>query len=508
MTQAIAITVLVLFAAGMLLIGFYSKKRANSIDGFLLGGRRMGPWVSAIAYGTSYFSAVIFIGYAGKHGWDVGLGSLWIGIGNALIAALASWLLLASRTRSMTRRLNSRTMPEFFGSRYASDGMKVFAAVIIFIFLVPYAASVYKGLGVMFSAVFPGMPEWSCMLIVALLTAAYLMLGGYVATALNDLIQGVIMIGGIVVMIAVLLARPEVGGFSGMYDKLAAIDEQLVAPLGGDSFGFLAVNIALTSFAVWGMPQMLHKYYAIKDESSIRRGAVISTVFCLITGCGAYFVGSMGHLFIDAAENGMPALEGGYDAIVPTVLYRVFSQSFALNIVLAVVLLLLLSASMSTLSAVVLTSSSAISVDLTAVACKDISPRRQISLTRVLCVVFVALSYFFAIQNISFIVNLMSFAWGVVAGCFIGPFIWGLYSRRTTRAGAWAGMLSGVVTMGALIIITTLTKDCDAAKNDAALFGCIAMAVSFAIVPLVSAITPKLSPKVVSSAFDAPADEQ
>ncbi|HPE96148.1 MAG TPA: sodium:solute symporter, partial [Bacillota bacterium] len=244
MTQTIALIVLVLFAIGMVIIGLVSKKRAQSLDGFLLGGRKMGPWVSALAYGTSYFSAVIFIGYAGKHGWDIGLGSLWIGVGNALIAALAAWLVLAKRTRSMTRRLDSRTMPEYFSARYASTGMKVYSAVIIFVFLVPYAAGVYKGLGSMFSTIFPGTPEWTCMLIVAVLTTIYLILGGYVATALNDLIQGIIMIVGIIVMVTVLLCRPEVGGITGMIDKLTAIDPQLTAPFGGSSFNFLAVNIA------------------------------------------------------------------------------------------------------------------------------------------------------------------------------------------------------------------------------------------------------------------------
>ncbi len=493
MTQLIATISLVVFVIVMLLVGIYSTKKAGTLEGFLLGGRNMGPWLSAFAYGTTYFSAVIFIGYAGMFGWNIGIGSMWIGIGNALIGCLLAWIFLAKRTRRMTRTLNSRTMPELFAARYNSRRMKLYAASIIFIFLVPYAAGVYKGLGTMFSAIFTGADPNTVMFIVAALTGIYLVLGGYVATATNDFIQGIIMIFGIVAMVCILISRPEVGGFAAAFEKLAAIDSQLTDFTGGSSRGFLITNICLTSFGVWGLPQMVHKYYAIKKESDIKIATVVSTIFATLIGCGAYFSGSLSRLFLEADANGFPNVAGGYDNVMPTLLMKALTGSIFSMIVLSVILLLLLSASMSTLSSIVLSSSSAVSVDLVKEIHPDIKPKHQVLLLRVLCVIFIVLSYIFATANISFIVNLMSFSWGVVAGSFIGPYLWGLYSRNVTRAGAWAGMLSGIIVVGCMLIFYTVTAGFDAAKSMAPVFGVSAMAVSLIAVPIVSLFTQQFS---------------
>ncbi|MEG1931332.1 MAG: sodium:solute symporter, partial [Anaerovorax sp.] len=296
MTQIIATISLVVFVALMLFVGIKSAKHAGTVDGFLLGGRNVGPWISAFSYGTSYFSAVIFIGYAGMFGWNMGLSSMWIGIGNAFIGCYLAWKLLAKRTRRMTRKLNARTMPEFFAARFKCRYMKLYAAAIIFLFLVPYAAGVYKGLGTLFSYIFVGASPVTCMAIVAILTGIYLVLGGYVATSINDFIQGIIMVVGIVAMVAILVSRPEVGGFAGAYTKLAAINPELVNLSGGINAPFLMINIALTSFGVWGLPQMVHKYYAINDEKNIRIATIVSTLFALLIGCGAYFTGSLSRL--------------------------------------------------------------------------------------------------------------------------------------------------------------------------------------------------------------------
>ncbi len=501
MTQVITSIALAVYVAAMLGIGLYCRRSAKSLNGFLLGGRSVGPWISAFAYGTSYFSAVIFIGYAGMHGWNIGVGSMWIGIGNAVIGCLAAWLLLAKPTRRMTQKLDASTMPEFFCKRYQSTGLKVYAAVIIFVFLVPYAAGVYKGLGTLFSAVFPGVSEKVIMLLVAVLSAVGLFLGGYMVTAVTDFVQGIIMVAGITAMIIAVVVRPEVGGLAEGFRRLQAIDPELVNLAGGKSFGMLSVNIALTSFGVWGLPQMVHKYYAIKDEKSVRPATVIATAFALLIGVGAYLVGCFGRLFVPATPAGLPDLPGGYDAVVPHILTSVLSGNVLLTVLLAVILLLLLSASMSTLSSLVLSSSSAIAVDLMGVAKPAVKEKNQMLLMRILCLVFVALSYLFATMNISFIVNLMSFSWGIVAGCFIGPFLWGLYSKKITKAGAWAGALSGLAVVLGMVLVKTLTADFAAAKSLAPTYGVIAMAVSVAIVPLVSLFTKGFSESHLDDCF-------
>jgi SSS family transporter len=461
-----------------------------------MGNRNIGAWMSAFAYGTAYFSAVIFIGYAGKNGWDIGMASIWIGIGNAVIGCLLAWLLLARRTRAMTRSLDVKTMPEFFEGRYGVKGMKLYSALIIFIFLVPYSSAVYKGLGSMFTTIFPGVSVNVCMLIVAVITAVFLVLGGYVAAVYTDFAQGVIMIAGTLTMILFLTYNQTVGGFSAALDKLASLDSGLVDVFGGGNWRFLLLNILLTSFGTWGLPQMVSKFYAVRDNAAIKKATIVSTCFALLIGFGAYYTGSLGRLYLD---NTLPA---NYDYVVPATLVAAFgSTGIFANIVLAVIMVLLLSASMSTLSSIVLTSSSAISVDLAPFVIKDYTKERQMLLTRLLCLLFVALSYLFATLQIAIIVSIMSFSWGVVSGSFIGPYVLGLYSKRITKYGAWAGMLGGLLIVAAFTVYKTALAGFDAAIADAPLYGVLAMAASFVLTYGVSLVTPPLNKQIIEKAF-------
>lgn len=512
-TQTVTIIALAIFALAMVCIGVFSSIKTKTIDGFLLGNRGIGPWISAFAYGTSYFSAVVFVGYAGQHGWNIGIGSMWIGIGNAVLGCLVAWLLLAKRTRTMTHTLSAKTMPEFFAARYSSKAMKIFAAIVIFVFLVPYSAAVYNGLGNMFKAIFPNVGVNTWMLVIAVLTGIYLILGGYVATAYTDFVQGIIMIFGVFAMVIALVKTNAVGGFTHFIDNLKVLPAdvqggadgaQLTSIFGGKSFKFLCYNIMLTSFGTWGLPQMVQKYYAIKDTKSIKQATVISTVFALIIGCGAYFVGSLSRLVLN---NQLP--EGGVDNVIPQTLLTAFGDAnMVTTIILAVLLILLLSASMSTLSSIVLSSSSAISVDLIPEIKKNAKPENQVITTRVLCLIFVGLSYLFATMKISIIVNIMSFSWGIVAGTFIGPYIWGIYSKKVTKVGAWAGMIAGFCTVAIPTIIlainnggSLLKEAIPAAAKFAPQMGVSAMAVSLIVVPIVSAFTKKYDDKFLKSVF-------
>ena len=492
--QIYTIVALCVYAVAMALIGCISYGKSKTLDGFLIGGRKIGAWVTAFAYGTTYFSAVVFVGYAGQHGWNIGVGAIWIGIGNAILGCLLSWLLLANRTRKMTKCLDAKTMPDYFEKRYNSKGLKIISAVIIFVFLVPYSAAVYKGLGSLFGAVFPEVESWVWMLIIACLTAVYLVAGGYIATAYTDLVQGIIMLVGVVCLTVAVLSRDAVGGISGLIENLSNFESlpgdpnpttgsQLTDIFGGSSFKFLCVNIMLTSFGTWGLPQMVGKFYAIKDTAAIKRGTIISTIFCIVIGCGAYLIGSTSRLIL-----GGELPEGGIDAIIPTLLTEVLGGGTLGIILLAVIMVLLLSASMSTLEAVVLTSASAVAVDLIpAVRKKETTPEKKMLLTRILCLVFVACSFIFATQNIPIIVSLMSFSWGIVSGCFIGPYIWGLFSRNISKIGAYAGIAAGLLTVGGATLVITINSGFSAAAAKSPEMGVFAMAISLVVVPLVSA---------------------
>ena len=431
--MVIKILMLVVFFAVMLAIGFICRKNSTDVNGFVLGGRSVGPWVTAFAYGTSYFSAVVFVGYAGQFGWKYGIAATWAGIGNALLGSLAAWVVLGRRTRIMTQHLDSATMPQFFEARFGSRSLKIAASLITFIFLIPYTASLYNGLSRLFGMAF-SIDYSVCVVVMALLTGVYVISGGYMATAINDFVQGIIMLIGICAVIGSVLKGQ--GGFLAALDGLGKVADETVSStpgVFGSFFGPDPVNllgvVILTSLGTWGLPQMVQKFYAIRSEKSISTGTIVSTFFAFVVAGGCYFLGGFGRLFsdkIDIAAN-------GYDSVIPTML------SGLPDILIAVVVILVLSASMSTLSSLVLTSSSTLTLDLLkGRVIKDMDEEKQVKIMRCLIVVFVAISVVIAIiqyrSNVTFIAQLMGVSWGALAGAFLAPFLYGLYWKKTTVA--------------------------------------------------------------------------
>lgn len=486
----VKLAMLVVFFGVMVGIGLYCRKHATDVNGFVLGGRAVGPWLTAFAFGTSYFSAVVFVGYAGQFGWKYGIAATWAGIGNALIGSLLAWAVLGRRTRVMTQHLDSSTMPEFFGKRFDSKALKLAASVIIFVFLIPYTASLYNGLSRLFSMAFD--IDYSvCVIVMAVLTGIYVIAGGYMATAINDFIQGIIMIFGIVAVIAAVLNSQ--GGFLDALNGLAQIPaEETAGPnasapgifasfFGPDPLNLLGVVI-LTSLGTWGLPQMVQKFYAIKSEGAITKGMIISTIFALVVAGGCYFLGGFGRLFsdqIDIAAN-------GYDSVIPTML------SGLPNILIAVVVILVLSASMSTLSSLVLTSSSTLTLDfIKPVIAKNMKEKSQLMCMRILVAVFIAISAVLAIiqysSSVTFIAQLMGVSWGALAGAFLAPFLYGLYWKRTTKIACWCSFVFSTVFM--IIVISPLKTFLPALLQSPINSGAFCMLAGLVIVPLVSVFT-------------------
>ena len=446
MDMVIKTGMLVVFFAIMLGTGFYCRKHSTDVDGFVLGGRSVGPWLTAFAYGTSYFSAVVFVGYAGQFGWKYGIAATWAGIGNALIGSLMAWAILGRRTRVMTQHLDSATLPQFFEARFDSKALKLAASVIIFIFLIPYTASLYNGLSRLFGMAFD-IDYAVCVIIMAILTGIYVIAGGYMATAINDFIQGIIMLVGIVAVIGAVLKTQ--GGFMEALKGLAQVSDPEVSEipgvfnsfLGPDPLNLLGV-VLLTSLGTWGLPQMVQKFYAIKSEKAINKGMIISTLFALVVAGGCYFLGGFGRLFSDRID----LASGGYDSIIPTML------SDLSPFLISVVVILVLSASMSTLSSLVLASSSTLTLDfIKGTLIKELDTKKQLLIIRVLIAVFIAISVVIAIvqyqSNVTFIAQLMGVSWGALAGAFLAPFLYGLYWKRATGASVWVSFLFSTLVM-------------------------------------------------------------
>ena len=491
------IALLVVFFAVMIGIGLYCRKNATDVNGFVLGGRSVGPWLSAFAFGTSYFSAVIFVGYAGQFGWKYGIAATWVGIGNALLGSLLAWVILGRRTRIMTQHLNAATMPQFFESRFGSPALKIAASVITFIFLIPYTASLYNGLSRLFNMAF-NIPYPVCVAVMAALTAVYVIAGGYFATAINDFIQGIIMLFGIsAVVLAVLQSK---GGFLAALDGMGRVTDAAASATPGvfaSFFGPDPVNllgvVLLTSLGTWGLPQMVQKFYAIKSEKSIGTGTVVSTVFAFVVAGGCYFLGGFGRLFsdeIDIAAN-------GFDSVVPTMLGGLSDW------LIAIVVVLVLSASMSTLSSLVLTSSSTLTLDLIkGHIVKQMKEKSQLLLMRALIVVFIVISAVIAIvqykSNVTFIAQLMGVSWGALAGAFLAPFLYGLYWKKTTKIACWISFLFSTVVMLANMLFRSAFPALLQSPINA---GAFCMIAGLVIVPVISLITPKPDKALVDDAF-------
>lgn len=492
------IIVLLAYFALMVCIGLYCCKTATDVNGFVLGGRSVGPWLTAFAYGTSYFSAVVFVGYAGQFGWKYGIAATWAGIGNAIIGSLLAWVVLGRRTRIMTQHLDSATMPQFFGRRFNSKPLKLCASLIIFVFLIPYTASLYNGLSRLFGMAF-SIDYSVCIILMAVLTAVYVIAGGYMATAINDFIQGMIMLAGIVAVIAAVLVSK--GGFMEAYQSLAQVSDETVSSTPGVFASFFGPDplnlmfvVILTSLGTWGLPQMVQKFYAIKDESAIHKGTIISTLFALVIAGGCYFLGGFGRLFsdkIDIAAN-------GYDSVIPTMLESLSPMLIAL------VAILVLSASMSTLSSLVIASSSTLTIDfIKDNIVKNMSEKKQVAVIRGFIVVFIAISAVIALvqykSSVTFIAQLMGLSWGALAGSFLAPFLYSLYWKKTTAAACWVSFIWGCgLTFINMFARTSLPAIMQSPIN----MGAIAMLGGLIIVPLVSLVTPKPDKKLVDDAFE------
>ena len=517
--------ILVLYAISMVGIAIYTKNRSKSVDDFLHAGKKgLNGWMSAFAYGTTYFSAVIFVGYAGKFGSSFGLASAWIGIANAVIGSLVAWLVLAKRTKNMTARLESKTMPDFFEKRYGDGKLKIVSAIVIFVFLIPYSASVYSGLSSIFEFVF-GIEGWIVMLALAALTAMYLFFGGYFATALSDFIQGIIMLVGVVLMVFCFVNHENVN-----WDI-----SELVNDVNKSWFTFESTNkgffgstmtllslIFLTSFGVWALPQTVHKYYAIRDKRAIKQGTVVSTVFALVIGFGAYFVGALYKLYqpdIEAflAEKGLSSLATNSDIFIPVMLKLVIPTAL-----IGIIAVLILSASMSTLSSVSLASASVVAVDLyKGKINKGASDKRTNMIMKALCVAFIVISVVLAILNeefgISAIAYMMGLSWGTLAGCFIGPFVLGVIWKKTTKQGAWASIVGSLVLTVALIFILgyahpscngTFGSAFKAGVSCSPMIGSICMIFSVIVTVIVSLLTKAPSDEIIAEAFEKPIENE
>jgi solute:Na+ symporter, SSS family len=291
-----------------------------------------------------------------------------------------------------------------------------------------------------------------------------------------------------------------VGKFGGVGQVVADVAEkypQHVPPAKQPDFWLVASLVFMTSFGTWGMPQMVQKFYAMKSEKIIYKAAIATTIFALIIAGAAYFSGALTHLYFEPKT--LPMLESAakpspnFDAFIPTMLTQLLPDWL-----MAVIILLILSASMSTLSSLVLVAAGALTIDLYKGHVNPaMSRERSLLMIRVFSGIFVAVSWIIAKFQLAFIVTLMSLTWGVVAGAFMAPFLYGLYWKRTTAPSVLVAMLSSVV----INIVFAVALGLDSYGKYSPMIACLAMLVPFVTVPLVSWCTRPPEPALIEKAF-------
>ncbi|MDD5425140.1 MAG: sodium/solute symporter [candidate division Zixibacteria bacterium] len=472
--------ILILYALVIITIGVLGLKKTRTFADYFLGGGKIGPWMTAFTYGAAYFSAVLFIGFAGKAGWSFGYSCLWIAVGNTLVGVLGVWWLLGYRIKKMSLEYNVHTMGEYFEKRYDSPFLKLFASLSIFIFFVPYSAAVFMGLSYLFRSTF-GIDYTLALILMGGFTALYLVMGGYKSMTMIDMVFGMIMVLGVVILMMSVLDKGH--GLNNITATVAALDPRLTGMVGPPGWWPLFSLVFLTSVAPMAMPQLVQKFYAIKDKRAIKIGMVGSTFFALLITSIGYFTGATTRYFL-TPDNAPQAFENGkpiYDALMPELLTNIIPGGLTV-----VILLLILSASMSTLAALVLISSSAVTKDFYAgFINKNISDRNLTLLMRVTSAFFVILSVIMAYFKPATIVGILGISWGAIGAVFLGPFIWGLLFKRTNKTGAIASSILGL--MVCLILYIKGISSTEA--------GTIGMMISLVVAPIVSFLTPAPNPQ-------------
>ena len=472
--MAVKLLALGIYVIMIITVGILGMRKTRSFSDYSLGGGKVGPWMSAFSYGTAYFSAVLFIGYAGKIGWGVGYSAMWIAVFNSLVGVLLVWWLLGWRIKRVTTEMQVTTLSEYLEKRYDSRLLKAISAISIFVFLIPYSAAVFQGLGFLFQQNFDISMELAVVLI-GVFTAIYLVLGGYKSMAMIDLFFGMIMVAGVVILLYFTINRG--GGLEAITRKLTEIDPGLVRPVGPPGAWPLFTLVFLTSVAPFAMPQLVQKFYAIKDRQAVRTGMVASTVFAVLVVTIVYFVGSTTRVFVPADTQAIINPETGgliFDNIMPVLLSRIIPDSF-----MVIILLLVLAASMSTLAALVLISSTSLAGDFyKGFVNRKISDTQLTLLSRILSAVFIFLAVLFARAQIAAIVEILGISWGAIGSVFLGPFVWGLLVKRTEKVGAISGAVLGLGICLGLYFSGRPSPEA----------GTIGMLVSLGVTPLVSAV--------------------
>ena len=447
------VATIVLYLTGMVLVGvYYGKKGSGSSDDFYLGGRKMGPLVTAMSAEASDMSSYLLMGLPGL-AYLCGLPEVtWTCIGLAGGTYL-NWLIVARRLRRYSARIGAIPVPAFFSRRFGDEKNRLscIAAVVILVFFIPYTASGFKAIGTLFNSLF-GVNYHTAMIVGAIVVIGYTVMGGFMAVSFTDLIQSIFMT--IALIAVVLFGIHQAGGLTAVIDNASALPGYLDLTKGYDvatgaeaSFGGLSIVSTLAwGLGYFGMPHILLRFMAIEEEKKLNDSRRIATVWVVISMCIAVFIGIIGYSVSVAGK--IPFLTTSADAETVIIqLSHLMSQHGALLAIIAGIILSgILAATMSTADSQLLTAASSVSQDLMqGFLGMKLSEKTAMLAARVTVVIIALISVFLAWDPNSSVFRVVSFAWAGFGAAFGPVILFALFWKRANKWGALAGMISGGV---------------------------------------------------------------
>lgn len=432
----------------MIVIGFRFSKTNTSTDDFYLGGRRLGPLVTAMSAEASDMSSWLLMGLPGVAYLSGVCDAAWTAIGLALGTWL-NWFFVSKKIRRYSQQIGAITIPDFFSKRYHDKNMlNCIAAIIIVIFFIPYTASGFAACGKLFSTLF-GVDYLAAMIICAVIIVAYTALGGFLAASTTDLIQSVVMTAALITV--VLFSGHMAGGFDAVMENAKALPGYLsltntydAAASAAKPYGIITIFSMLAwGLGYFGMPHVLLRFMAIEDEDKLTLSRRIATVWVVISMAVAIFIGICG-LAVSKAGRIDPLSGSDSETIIVKIADLLSTQGAAAALLAGIILAGILAATMSTADSQLLAASSSVSQNLL----RDtfgISMNKKTSLAaaRITVLLISIIAIFLAKDPSSSVFGIVSFAWAGFGAAFGPVMLCALFWKRSNRYGAFASMLSG-----------------------------------------------------------------
>lgn len=441
-----------IFAAVFIFLGYLGYKKTKTAEDYYVAGRKMGPIVIAFSYGATFISAVALIGFSGISA-IYGHSLLWLAFLNIFVGILIAFIFYGFRTRKMGISLKALTLPELLGNRFNSIKLQATSGLIIAFFIIFYATAVFLAIATLFEVTF-GIPYWVCVVVFTLIVGLYLLIGGLYAVMWTHAVQGIVMVVGMLILAIGIYSM--LGGIGPAHEAAAALTPEALSSIGSPaasqapngltsmpSVGSAPFMLLLTlvfgvGIGVLAQPQLVVRYLSAKDEKSLRRAIPYGGIFILLMTFLAFSIGPLCNVLM--VNEGL-MFPDSPDKVVPLIVNELFPTWFVILFLFAI-----LSAAMSTASSLFHTAGASFGRDFCEKGImKKCDEKKSLLITRIATLIIVVLTLILSLNPPDVVAILTSFFFGLMACTFLAPYTLMLYWKKTSRIGAWMGMMGGFI---------------------------------------------------------------